>query len=664
MHIAWSSSAVARRDKRQILIGVAVFVAVALVARLFYLQVLNSEEYRATAQSNFLRLEVIPAMRGIIRDRHGEVLASSVPAFSVSLDPFHEAFRGDRARRIKPRARLEDVVDRLAPILGMDAATLLPSIRKAMKSSYQPLRLKRNVDMKTLSVIAERRAELPGVLVDADPMRLYPHGQVGAHVIGYISEISDDDLTRLRDQGYFPGASVGRAGVERTYENMLRGQDGIRYVEVNALGRRSNQFVSMPPILPHRGRDLTLTIDWKLQEAAEAALDSSGWSGPGRPPETRGACVALDVRTGEVLALASRPAYDPNAFAAGFSHEEWDKLNAPGRFPLLNRAIQSLYPPGSTFKPITLIAGLVAHKVGPGSSLGPCVGGWNFGGRFFRCWSHAGHGMTSAIRAIAVSCDVYFYQLGNMLGVDGISEMAHLMRVPDKTGIDLPQEKAGQIPDSKYMDKRYGPGNWSRGAALNMAIGQGEDLLTPVEMASMAATLATGRVPRVHVVQSVSQAVDEKPVRIDTSPRAVVEVAPSAMAVARLGMEAVVAGGEGTGHGARIDSVEVAGKSGSAQNAGKLTHALFVCYAPADDPQIAVAVILEERGHGGTWAAPVARAVLDHYFHPEHYLPKPDSLMADSTVALAAVVGRKHPLAPVPVLSDSARAAADSLAGD
>lgn len=664
MHIAWSSSAVARRDKRQILIGAAVVVAVALVARLFYLQVLHAEEFRATAQSNFLRLEVIPAMRGIIRDRHGEVLASSVPAFSVSLDPFHEAFRGDRARRIKPRARLEDVVERLGPILGLDAQTLLPSIRKAMKSTYQPLRLKRNVDMKTLSVIAERRAELPGVLVDADPMRVYPHGQVGAHLIGYISESTEDDLTRLRDQGYFPGASIGRAGVERTYENMLRGQDGIRYVEVNALGRRSNQFVSMPPILPHRGRDLTLSIDWKLQQAAETALDSAGWAGHGRAPETRGACVALDVRTGEVLALASRPAYDPNAFAAGFSHEDWEKLNAPGRFPLLNRAIQSLYPPGSTFKPVTLIAGLVERKVVPGSALGPCVGGWQFGGRFNRCWSHSGHGMTNSIRAMAVSCDVYFYQLGNMLGVDGISEMARRLRVPEKTGIDLPQEKAGQIPDSKYMDKRYGPGNWSRGAALNMAIGQGEDLLTPLELASMTATLATGRVPRVHVVQNVSQAVDEKPVRIDTSPRAVLDIPSSVLAVARQGMESVVTGGEGTGRRAQVDSVEVAGKSGSAQNAGKLTHALFVAYAPADDPQIAVAVILEERGHGGQFAAPVAQSVLDHYFHPDRYLPKPDSLLADSTAVVAALVARRpaRPSAAAPL--DSAAAQADSLAGD
>lgn len=664
MHTVSSSTTVARRDKRQILIGVALFVALLLGVRLFYLQVLHAEELRAAAQGNFLRVEIIPALRGIIRDRNGELLASSMPAFSVTLDPHHEAFRGDRARRIKPRARLDDVVGRLAPILGMDAAQMLPAVQRAMKGTYQPLRIKRNVDVTTLSIIAERRAELPGVSVEADPMRTYPHGSVGSHLLGYIDEVTDEELTKLRDQNYFSGSAIGRAGVERYYEKLLRGQDGIRYVEVNAMGRRSNLFVTANPIPPRAGRELTLTLDWKLQRAAEAALDSAGWAGHGRPPEALGACVAINVRNGEVLALASRPGFDPNEFTAGLSSERWAELNDRKRNPLFNRAIQSRYPPGSTFKPVTLIAGLMAGKVGPSSWLGPCVGGYQYGGRFFKCWNHSGHGMTNGVRALCVSCDVYFYQLSTMLGIDGMAAMARRLHVLEKTGIDLPNEREGFFPTTQWFDEKRGKGNWSKGAALNLAIGQGEVTMTPLQLASMAASLATGQVPRVHVVKDISTPPGEKPIVVDTSPRYTLDVSASALDLSRQGMYAVVNAGEGTARVVRVDSVEVAGKTGSAQHTGKLTHALFICYAPVDDPEIAVAVILENRGGGGRMAAPVARKVLDHYFHPERYEPKPDSLAGDSTAVLAALLPLE-PRAPADMLGPSdSTAVIDSLAGD
>ncbi len=634
MRVGWSSAGAVRREKSRILI-LASFILLAVIGvRLFYLQVLHAAEFRELARSNFLRPEVIQAMRGMIRDRNGVLLASSIPSFTVTIDPYNEAFRGPSAPG-RPRVKLEDSVHALAALLELDGAELLAQVEKQRRNSYQPVRVRRNLDMKMVSRIAENRASLPGVAVDMEPLRSYPQGEVGAHIIGYINEISDVELGELRGQGYFPGASIGRAGLELQYEKELKGEDGIRYVEVNALGRRSNYFTARPPILPRRGRDLDLTIDWTLQKAAEAAFDSAGWSGGNPVPEARGSVVAIDPRNGEVLVLVSRPAYDPNEFASGLSNERWAEMNQPGRHPLLNRAVQSRYPPGSTFKPVTVIAGLMARKVTPSTMLGPCTGAHTYGTRVFRCWKPDGHGYTDAVRSLTVSCDVYYYQVGHMLGVNGIAEMARRMKAVEATGIDLPRERKGFVPDEAWYDRQFGQGGWSRGASLNLSIGQGEILMTPVELASFCASLATGRIPQLHLVRSMSSVDDSRPFVPETASRGALDVDPKALAVARRGMEEVVMGVEGTGKNARIDGITVAGKTGSAQHGGDPTHALFICYAPYENPEIAVAVILEARGGGGSFAAPVAHAVLDHYFHPEKYIVAPDSLAAADSTALS-----------------------------
>ena len=633
----WSAAAAERKRKSRFLeaSGLALLVLVAL--RLFFLQVLHDDEYRRMATSNYLRPEVIPAMRGLIRDRHGVILASSEPSFTALVDPWNEAFRSG-PKGAPPRARLDDVMPRLADILGLDPRELRETVEKQRRASYQPVRIKRNLDATTMSRLAERRVELPGVAVEMEPLRRYPFGVVGAHLLGYINEITDEELVKLRGQGYLPGDYVGRAGLERHHEADLRGQDGFRFVEVNALGRRTNYFVSTPPVVPKKGRDLTLTIDWKLQQAAEAALDSAGWSMPGPAPEVRGAVVALDPRNGEVLVLASRPAFDPNEFAAGLSSNTWAELNREGRFAMLNRAVQARYPPGSTFKPVTLLAGLTGRKVSMSSVLHGCVGGYTFGGRFFRCWNKNGHGSSNGERALEVSCDVYFYQLGLMVGIDGIADMARKFRLDEPTGIDLPQERGGLIPDVAWYEKKRGKGGATKGSALNLAIGQGEILLTPVQIAQMAGTVAIGRIPRLHLVREMSDEPEQPHFVPDSTARGTIPAPPAMLEYVRRGMWDVVQGGEGTGKRARVDSVEVAGKTGSAQHSGDPTHALFICFAPYDNPEIAVAVVLEERGGGGAFAAPVAQAVLDHYFHPDRYEPKPDSLAAaDSLLAAGAL---------------------------
>jgi len=645
MQSGWSSAGNERRQRARVIMLVAACLITGVIIRLFVLQVIHDDEYRRLAESNYLRPEKIPAMRGMIRDRNGVLLASSTPSFTATIDPWHEAFRKG-ARGVPARAKLDVVVARLAGILDLDPVMLVEAVEKQKKASYQPARLRRNLDMTQIARIAEDRSALPGITVEMEPLRNYPFGQVGAHLLGYINQVTDDELAKLRPQGYLPGASIGRAGLERYYEAMLKGQDGLRFVEVNALGRRSNYFVSTPPILPRKGRDLTLTIDWRLQQAAETALDSAGWSDGGVPPEARGCVVAVDPRNGEVLALVSRPSYDPNEFAEGLSTERWQELNQEGRFAMLNRAVQTRYPPGSTFKPVTLMAGLTTGKVQPSTVLHGCGGGMQFGNRYFRCWNHRGHGSSDGLRALEVSCDVYFYQLGIMLGINGIHDMAHKMLIPDLTGIDLPQEKGGLVPDVAWYEKRRKakPGT---GPALNLSIGQGEILMTPVEIASMAASVATGKVPRLHLVREMSEEPGFEPYVADTTARAVVSVSPGILEYARRGMWRVVNGGEGTGKRSNVDSVVVAGKTGSAQHSGEgPTHALFICFAPYDNPTIAVAVVLEARGGGGAFAAPVAHSVLDHYFHPDRYLPKPDSLAVVDTVVVAVATAPPDSLIP------------------
>jgi len=629
----WSSASNERRQRARLIISIAGFLLLAIAARLFALQVLHDDVYRKLAESNYLRPEKIPAMRGMIRDRNGILLASSTPSFTATIDPWHEAFRKG-PKSAPPRARLEVVVARLAGILDLDPALLVEAIDRQKKSSYQPARIRRNLDMSQIARIAEDRSALPGITVEMEPLRNYPHGEVGAHLLGYINQVTDVELEKLRAQGYLPGASIGRAGLERFYEPMLKGQDGLRLVEVNALGRRSNYFVSTPPILPRKGRDLVLTIDWRLQQAAEAALDSAGWNEGGPAPEARGSVVVVDPRNGEVLALVSRPAYNPNEFAEGLTSARWADLNREGRFPMMNRAVQARYPPGSTFKPVTLMAGLSTGKVSPATWLHGCAGGYQFGDRFFRCWNHSGHGSSDGLRALEVSCDVYFYQLGIMLGVNGIHAMSQQLMIAERTGIDLREEHAGLVPDVAWYEKKRG-GKPGTGSALNLSIGQGEILMTPVEIASMAATFATGHVPRLHLVRSMSEEPGFEPYVADTTARARAPIAAGILDYARRGMWDVVNGGEGTGRRAQVDSIEVAGKTGSAQHSGEgPSHALFIAFAPMVQPEIAVAVILEARGGGGAVAAPVAQKVLDHYFHPERYLPKPDSLAVDSTVAV------------------------------
>ncbi|HYQ89572.1 MAG TPA: penicillin-binding protein 2 [Candidatus Binatia bacterium] len=588
-----------RRERTLTIAVVGIFALVLL--RLFVLQVLEGSRYRELSEENRIRVEVLTAPRGEIRDRKGRLLADCVPSFTVTLDPFDKAYS-------RAPARMDSTLRALGPILDADPADLRDKIQRERKISFLPIRLKRNVDIKTVAFVSEHRDQLPGVQVESEPLRRYPLGLMGSHLLGYVGEISDKELADPAYGDYLSGDLIGRMGVERRYEKQLRGVDGKRFVEVNALGRKGDFLGEKHPVLPQRGTDLTLTIDLDLQRAAENAFE----------PGARGAVVAIDPRNGEVLALVSKPNYDPNEFSTGITQDRWSELSSGGNYPLFNRAIQAVYPPGSTLKPFSALAALEAGAITAGTYFAQaCTGEYRFGSRLFGCWKPEGHGSLALHDAIVRSCDVYFYQLGLRIGMERLSDYMDKLRLSEKTGIDLPQERRGLFPDPAWYDKHFGPGRWSKGLVLNLVIGQGECGLTPVKLAQLAAFMANGgTLWRPHLIRSVGSELPSPSITPDDSMKQVVTVAPRNLEIIRSAMESVVSDPTGTGGQSRVDSVSVAGKTGTAQNPHGKPHALFICFAPVESPRIAIAVLVENAGHGSTAAAPIARKVLEGFFHP------------------------------------------------
>jgi len=603
----------AQRRERVFTVLVAAIFGMVLL-RLFSLQVLAGTRYRELSEENRIRVEVLTAPRGEIRDRKGRLLTDNVPSFTVTIDPYEKPY-------VSNPAQVDSTLVRLSGILEVDPEVLIAKVKKERKQSFLVIRLKRNADLKSVAYVSEHRAELPGVEVEAEPLRRYPYGLFASHLLGYVGEISDKELEDPRfSTSYMRGDLIGRMGIERQYEGYLRGVDGKRFVEVNALGRKAELLGNKHPILPKRGADVTLSIDLDLQRAAEQAFQ----------PGARGAIVALDPRTGEVLALASKPNYDPNEFSTGITQARWDELSQGGNYPLFNRAIQAAYPPGSTLKPFVALAGLSMHAISSTTTFQePCYGYFQFGRRRFGCWEKNGHGWLALRDAIKHSCDVYFYQLGVRSGLNRISDFMKRLTMSDRTGIDLPQERRGLFPDPAWYDRRYGAGQWSKGLVLNLAIGQGEVSLTPVKLAQLTAVIASnGLLLRPHLLRQVVRDGVDIPhaVPVQDSLRTDLGLTQGDLVAVRSAMVAVVNEAGGTGGQARVDSVIVAGKTGTAQNPHGNDHALFICFAPATNPEIAVAVLVENAGHGSSAAAPLAQKVLQAYFHPAK---------AESTAVLA-----------------------------
>ena len=586
-------------------VGVVVVFA-ALAIGFWFLQVVENKRYEEMAQNNHQRTLALRAPRGVLFDRNGRVLVENRHSFTISIVREHTN-------------DLDRTVRLLAAVAGVDAKQVKQIVdRHRTEPTYRPIVIIDDASLAQVAAITARRLdfELPDVVVEEVPTRSYPTDALAAHLFGYVGEASDAQL----GDGIKNGAIVGQSGIERVYNKLLMGEDGAKRVVVNSVGREIRTLEEIPPT---EGKRIQLTIDYDLQKAAEDGFRAGGFNG---------AALIMDPKTGEVLTQVSLPAYDPNDFASGIDRAKWAALNTDKLRPLQNRTIQGRYAPGSTFKIVVATAALEEGLITPDFTVN-CSGGASFYGRYYKCWNKNGHHTMDLRHALEQSCNVYFYTIGNMLGVDKIHKWAEKLGVSGKTGIDLPNEQESLVPSTEWKRQRTGE-KWYAGETISVAIGQGQVSVTPAGMAKMIATVANGGTP---ITPHVIRAVDEGQGWKMVPPPAVadrVAFRPDTLAALHDGLWMVV-NGRGTGGRARINGRDVSGKTGTAQvisNEGKLRargsdmdlrdHGWFVFFAPRDNPEIAGVIFAEHAEHGAE-GAPIAKHVIETYFAKKHGLPLP-----------------------------------------
>ncbi|HET9637145.1 MAG TPA: penicillin-binding protein 2 [Gemmatimonadaceae bacterium] len=575
---------VARRARWSTLFLAVAFLV--LIGAFFKTQVLQHKQYVLQSQENRLRPIPLPAPRGIIYDRHGEVIAENLPAYSVSITaPNVDSLRAALAG--------------LQPTLQLTQNDINLAVRRYRRAPTRPTVILPDASIDIVSVLEEHRLDFPRLIIQSVPKRYYPDGPAVATFVGYTGEITENELNDPKYADYKPGQDIGKAGLEKQYEKILHGREGVRFDEVDARGRPVRGEGPRPDLDPVGAPPLYTNIDLDLQKFTAGIFADS----------LQGGAVALDPNTGEVLAIYSAPSWDPNKFTGGIPVDYYKQLLEDKRRPLVNKAIQGRYPPGSTFKLATSIIGLETGAVTPKDHMPvPCTGGYQYGSRYFRCWDKRGHGSLDLEGAIKHSCDVYFYQLGLKIGLSKLIAGGISLTMRDRSGIDLPEENQPYWPYAiDYYNKKYGARGWSNAETLNLAIGQGANSQTIVNMAKLYTALATGgKAARPEIAHLVPQR------------KEIYTLSPQVQGVLLAGLKAVTEAG-GTAAASALsgttstgEQAVLAGKTGTAQNTGGPDHGWFVGFAPADNPKIVVAVLLEFGLHGSR-AAHIASAIISHY---------------------------------------------------
>jgi penicillin-binding protein 2 len=564
-----------------------------LFLRLWFLQLVQGEEMQQRSEHNRIRLQDLPPWRGMILDRQGNVLVANRPSYELVVV-------------LEDVGNIPLLAERLARLLHLDPQQLTTQLQNGKKAGLHQVRVRGDLSWDDLARVETFQPELPGVLIQIQPKREYRNQGMACHVLGYQGEISDAQLKSGKYPNYKIGDYLGKCGVELAWEKYLRGKRGSRRIEVDAYGRELGQLDS---VFPTPGANIYLTLDNRMQREAEACLQGQA-----------GAIVALDPRTGRVLALASAPTFSQEAFERGLSNQEWQKINHDKSHPLENRALRGQYPPGSTFKIIMALAGLEEQVITPGTVI-DCTGSLTVGDHVFHCWQKRGHGPMNLYKAMVHSCDIYFYEVGRRLGVDRIAAWSRRFGLGAPTGLDLDKEMPGLVPSIAWKRARYHQ-PWHEGETLSVAIGQGYNLATPIQMAQVVAAIANGGIIyKPYIVEKVESPSGEILYQAKPQVQSRLGANPANLEAVRQALVGVV--NEGTAKVARLPNVQVAGKTGTAQvvaldpdNPKKKRerrmedHAWFVAYAPADDPRVAVAVLVEHGGHGGEDAAPLARRVI------------------------------------------------------
>lgn len=563
-----------------LLIGFAV-----LLGAFFRTQVLQNAQYVLQSETNRLREVPLPAPRGTIYDRAGRIIAENVPGYSVSmLSPTADSLRA--------------VLRRLGEIIPLTPDQIEAAVRRYRRAPNRPTGILSDASFDIVSVLEEHRVQFPGLIIQSAPKRHYPDGASVAAFVGYTGEITEGELsskTFSPARGYRAGQQIGKGGLEREYEDRLRGREGTRFVEVDARGRVVREAGAREDILPEGAPPLYTNIDLDLQRFVVRLFGDS----------LQGGAIALEPSTGSVLALYSAPSFDPNRFIGGIPPEYWRDLNDDPRRPLYNKVIQGRYPPGSTWK-LATAAWALENGIATMDDVMPvpCTGGFQYGNRYFHCWEKKGHGFLTLGHAIEKSCDVYFYQLGLKIGISRLVAGGVSLNFRDRSGIDLPGESAPLFPYStEYYNKTFGVGKWNSSEALSLAIGQGANAQTVVSMARFYTALATdGQEARPSIVRHV-----------ETTRTRVFTLTDAQMAGLRSALAGVVSA-RGTAGGSQIQGITLAGKTGTAQNSEDPdhNHAWFVGFAPAANPTVVVGVLLEFGGHGAR-AAHIASKIIEHY---------------------------------------------------
>ncbi len=562
-----------------------------LSANLFRLQVLEGDYYYRLSETNRIRIIPKHASRGKIFDRNDKVLVDNKPTYRISVLPFE----------FSPTP---EVMGRLERLLGVTEKDIERALKRGGVVPYAPVPIKRQVDFVTVSVLEEHLLDYPGVIYEIEPIRIYPWQSLAAHTIGYIGEISIPELRALYTEGYKAGDLLGKQGIEKSYDKYLRGRDGADYLEVRVTGEVVGAMKDRPRIPAIPGADIVTTIDFNLQACAETLMTRVN----------AGVIIAMDPRSGEVLAIVSRPGFNLQLFTDTITDSIWQLLNDPETHPLLNRATQGTYPPASVFKLVTALGAIDEGVANASTHLEPCRGAIWYGDRWFNCWKRRGHGDINLIQAIAQSCDVYFYQLALHLGLEKWIELAKSSGFGKRTGIDITPEASGFVPTRDYFSRRYGRRGWGAGVLLNLCIGQGEVLVTPIQMAQYICAIANGgTIYRPKLVREIRPAMD-RPLMVKNEIVGRIPASGEALKIVKDAMVKTVNEPLGTGVWAQLPNVTVAGKTGTAQNPHGEDHAWFACFAPAEDPRIVVIVLVEQGGSGGSWA-PLARDFLWYYFN-------------------------------------------------
>lgn len=611
--------------RQRILQWVVLTLASLFILRLGWLQIIQGGAYRLKAEAQAIKQIKVEPFRGVMIDRNGRIVVQNTPGFSIAITPYQ--FTAESAKH-------------LAIILQVPDSLIMAEVKKAAsKNRFNPVRISvgRDIDFSIMSVVEESRDLLPGVDVVIDPKRSYPFDCNAAHLLGYTREVSEHQLKTFGD-AYDPGDITGQTGLEKAYEVYVRGQKGLQFVAVNNRGQRISSFNDgKSDVAARRGFDLQLGLDVGLQILAERLLEGK-----------RGAAVAIDPNNGEILAFASKPDYNLRELTGRLSRGYYNKIDSDPEVPLFNRASMPSYPPGSTWKMLVALGCLHEGLITPSTTL-YCGGSYNYGNRSMKC--HGAHGNISVVRAIQASCNVFFAQCGMKLGPEGMKKYGDLFGFGHKTMADITEESKGLVPSTAYMDKHFGQKRWSVYSSANWGIGQGEVIVTPLQMARYAAALGNGGILlQPHAVRAIDNNVLGKKETIGYSAYNM-GLNPKYLDVVRDGMFQVVNVPGGTATSVKIPDIVMCGKTGTAQNPHGKDHSWFVCFAPMDKPSIAICVMVENAGFGSTVAAPIAKKMTEYFIKgrwPDD-VPRPPFVKAPLNVATKDSVQKADTLVKKPI---------------